>query len=215
LEMESKQDSLGIRDLRKALELDTTQVDLYGEIAKSLYTSGKYVEAADAYHKFGESSRQAKLADHFREGLGYYFGFDDQSTRAEKDKTVKPDSALLTKADSAFSYVIKKTAPNPFADAVLYRAYINDRKEADRNNIKGFAKPFYEQYIQLITAKGAPDDKTKPKLANAYVYLGIYAEYKDKDEAKALDYFNKAKEMDPTNAQVVYYFAKKAQGKSK
>lgn len=215
LEIATKKDSLGIKDLRKALELDTSQVDIYGDIAGSLYTTGKYQEAGDAYHKYGERSRQAKLADHFREGLSYYFAFDDQSAKAEKNKSIKPDSSALIRADSAFNYVIKKTAPNPYADAVLYLAYINDRKEADRNNIKGFAKPFYEQYIQLINAKGAPTDKAKKNLANAYVYLGTYAQYKEKNDAKALENFNKAKELDPANTQVVYYFAKKGGGKSK
>ncbi|HEY5326190.1 MAG TPA: hypothetical protein VIJ27_04260 [Mucilaginibacter sp.] len=215
LQIASKQDSLGVRDLRKAIELDTTQVDIYGEIAKSLYQLGKYKEAGDAYHKYGESSRQAKLADHFREGLSFYLAFSDQTDKAEKDKSFKLDSSLLIKADSAFTYVVKKTAANPYPEAVLYLAYITDQQETDRNNIKGLAKPFYEQYIQLITAKGTPDDKTKSKLANAYVYLGRYYQYKEKDEAKALDNFSKAKELDPTNPQVVYYFAKKSQGKSK
>jgi len=213
LELALKQDSLGVRDLRKALALDTTQVDLYGDIAKSLYQLNKFKEAGDAYKIYAERSRQAKLVDHFYVGLSYYLAFDDESTKAEKNKTIKPDSTLLTEADSAFSYVVKKTEPNPYADAVLYRAYINDRKEVDRNNIQGYAKPFYEQYIQIVTAKGAPADKVKPKLANAYVYLGTYAEYKEKDQAKALDLYTKAREMDPTNPQVVYYFAKK--GKSK
>jgi Flp pilus assembly protein TadD len=214
LEIATKKDSLGVRDLRKALEMDTTQVDLYGEIAKSLYQLNKYEEAGDAYQKFAEGSRQAKLTDHYFEGLSYYLAFDDQTEKAAKNKSLKPDSSLLIKADSAFTYVVKKTAANPYAEAVLYLAYINDQQETDRNNIKGLAKPFYEQYIQLITAKGVPDEKTKPKLANAYVYLGRYAEFKEKNEAKALDNFNKAKDLDPTNPQVIYYFQAKGGKKS-
>ncbi|MDB5015953.1 MAG: Tetratricopeptide repeat protein [Mucilaginibacter sp.] len=215
-EIALKHDSLGIKDLRTALTLDTTQVDIYGDIAKSLYALGRYQEAGDAYRIYGQKSRSAKVADHYREGLSYYLAFSDQTDKAAKDKSFKPDSSLLTKADSGFTYVVRKTQPNPFAGAVLYLAYINDQKEVDRNNIKGFAKPFYEQYIQLITAKGGtPADDVKKNLANAYAYLGTYAEYKDKDEAKALDYYNKAKEMNPDNAQVKYYFAKKGAGKSK
>jgi len=213
-EISLKEDSLGIKDLRKALTLDTTQVDIYGEIAKSLYSLNKFQEAGDAYHVYAQKSKQAKLTDHFYEGLSYYLAYSDQLTKADKDKTFKPDSTLLIKADSAFTYVERKET-NPNVTVALYHAYVKDYEDSDRNNIKGLAKPFYEQYIQLALAKGTPDDKTKQKLANAYVYLATYAENKEKDQAKALDLYTKAKEMDPTNAQVVYYFAKKAQGKSK
>lgn len=214
-EIALKQDSTGIKDLRKALTLDTSQVDIYGEIGKSLYGLGKYQEAGDAYKIYSQKSRSAKLSDHFYEGLSYYLAYTDQQDKAEKNKSIKPDANLLTSADSAFSYVVKKTNPNPYADALLYQAYINDLKETDRNNIQGLAKPFYEQYIAIVVAKGNPTDKVKKNLANAYVYLGRYADLKDKDEAKALDYYNKAKELDPANVQVVYYFQKKGAGKGK
>ncbi len=213
-ELALKQDSVGVKDLRKALTLDTSQVDIYGEIAKSLYGLGKYKEAGDAYKVYSERSRQAKLTDHFYTGLSYYLAYTDQVDKSDKDKTIKPDTTLLAYSDSAFVYVARKTNP-PYADAILYQAYINDLKETDRNNIKGLAKPFYEQYISIVLAKGAPSDKAKKNLANAYVYLGRYAQYKDKDDAKALDFYTKAKDMDPANAQVVYYFAKKGGGKSK
>ena len=215
LEMASKQDSLGILDLRKAIALDTTQVDLYGEIAKSLYQLGKYAEAGDAYKVYTDRSRLATLGDHFKEGLSYYLAFTDQTDKASKNTTLKPDSTLLVKADSSFTYVEHK-ASKPNSTVELFHAYVKDLEDNDRNNIKGLAKPFYEEYIQLITAKGGTlDDKTKGYLANAYVYLGRYYQYKEKDEAKALDNFSKAKELDPTNPQVVYYFQLKAQGKSR
>ena len=214
-EIALKNDSLGILDLRKAISLDTSQVDLYGEIAKSLYASGKYIDAGEAYHTFATRSRLAKLTDHFYEGFSYYQAYKAQVIAAQTKKTVKPDSTLLTKADSAFTYVERKL-PTPNAQIVYFHANVKDFEEGDRNNIKGLAKPLFEQYIQIITAKGGtPDDDTKARLADAYVYLGNYAEYKDKDEGKALDYFNKAKENAPTDPRVVYYFAKRSQGKSK
>jgi cytochrome c-type biogenesis protein CcmH/NrfG len=214
-ELALKQDSLGIHDLRKALTLDTSQVDIYGEIAASLYASAKYIDAAEAYHVYGERSRQAKLTDHFKEGFSYYQAYKSQVIKSQTDKSAKPDSTLLIKADSAFTYVEKKL-PNPNAQIVYFHANVKDFEEGDRNNIKGLAKPYFEQYIQLITAKGGtPDETTKGYLAVAYAYLGTYSEYKDKDEAKATDYFTKAKENDPENAQAKYFFAKKAGGKSK
>jgi tetratricopeptide (TPR) repeat protein len=214
IELAQKKDSLGIRDLRKALTMDTTQVDVYGEIANSLYASGKYIEAADAYRTYSQKSRRATLQDHYKEGFSYFQAYSEQLSRAEKDKSVKPDTTLLVKADSAYTYVERKTT-KPNATIALYHAYVKDYQDNDRNNIKGLAKPFYEQYVQLTLEKGAPDDKTKGFLANAYAYLANYAENKEKDSAKASDLYAKAQQMDPTNAQVKYYFAKKSSGKSK
>ena len=120
----------------------------------------------------------------------------------------------MIKADSAFTYVEHKLS-TPNIQILYFHANVKDFEDGDRNNIKGLAKPLFEQIVQLITAKGTPDDKNKTYLTDAYVYLGLYAQNKDKDEAKATDYFTKAKELDPTNAQVVYFFAKKGGGKTK
>ncbi|MDN3550312.1 tetratricopeptide repeat protein [Mucilaginibacter aquaedulcis] len=208
LQVASGQDSVGINTLKKALELDSTQTDVYGEIAKNLYGQKKYAQAGDAYRTFTQKGgRNVKLTDYFYEGISYYFGYDSK----------KPDAdSLLTKADSAFSYIIAKTASAPFADAYLYRARVNDLKEKDRNNIVGYAKPYYDKYIELITAKGAADDKVKKSLAEAYVYLGNYYTFKEKDAAKATESYTKARDNDPTNKQVQAYFAKQGgAGKSK
>jgi tetratricopeptide (TPR) repeat protein len=198
LQIASKQDSLGITSLRKALSIDTSQVDVYPEIAKSLYAQKKYAEAGDAYHVFTQKGRGVKLTDHFYEGISYYFAYDDKKPGAD---------SLIAKADSAFSYVTQKSPTT--AEAYIYRARVNELKDKDRNNIVGYAKPFYEKYIELATAKGATDDKTKKGLAEAYVYLANYAEFKEKDNAKALENYNKARDNDPTNKQVIAYFSRK------
>ncbi len=204
LQIKSGQDSLGIQSLHKALELDTTQVDVYGEIAASLYAKKKFKEAGDAYAIFLSKSRKATLNDYLHEGVSYYFAFDSK----------KPDTTLLAKADTAFSYIQHKAA-NPIPTVVLYRAFVNDAKDADRNNIKGLAKPYYEQYIALISVKADATSDEKKNLANAYSYLGSFYEYKEKDQAKAAENFGKARDADPTNQQAVDYFKKKGGGKSK
>ncbi len=164
LEMASGKDSIGIKDLRTAMKMDTTQVDLYGDIAASLYASGKYVDAAEAYHIYGEKSRHAKLTDHFKEGFSYYQAYKDQLIKAQTVKTVVPDTSFLVKADSAFTYVERKL-PKPNPQIIFFHANVKDFEDADRNNIKGLAKPLFEQYIQVVTAAGSPDDKTKINLA--------------------------------------------------
>jgi len=198
IQIASKQDSLGVGSLRKALTLDTTQVDAYGEIAKTLYGQKKYAEAGDAFHTYLSKSSKGTLNTYLSEGMSYYFAFD----------AAKPDTMLLAKADSAFSHIEQK-ASAPVPAVILFRAYVYDAKDADRNNIKGLAKPYYERYIQAVTTKGV-QETDKKNLASAYVYLAIFAEYKEKDIAKATDFYNKAKELDPTNKQVVAFFSRKS-----
>jgi tetratricopeptide (TPR) repeat protein len=203
--MASGQDSVGINTLRKTLSLDSTQTDVYGEIAKSLFRGKKYLQAGDAYKLVTQKGgRSVKLTDYFYEGISYYYGYDEKKPGAD---------SVIAKADSAFSYVTQK-APTT-SDAYIYRARVNELKDKDRNNIVGYAKPFYEKYIELVNAKGSPDDKTKKNLAEAYVYLGTYAEFKEKDLAKATDNYTKARDNDPTNKQVVAFFARKAGGAGK
>jgi tetratricopeptide (TPR) repeat protein len=214
-QIENKKDSLGVINLRKALALDTTQVDAYGLIADALYKAKKYKEAGDAYHIFANGSKLAKLLDHYHEGYSYYQAYLGEYKKANDDKTkaFKPDSTLLTKADSAISYIEHKLK-NPNIGILYVHAQIKDFEDSgDRNNIKGYAKPPYEQLVTLITALPTPTADQKSQLLDAYVYLGNYAEFKDKDHAKALDYFNKAKEIDPTDARVTYYF--QTSGKTK
>lgn len=201
LQIASGQDTTaGIATLKKAVDLDSTRAEaVYGDIANIYKHKSDYLGAANTYEALiSKVPGKPLLTEHFYEGFYYYFAFNKTS-----------DTTLLVKADSALSYVIQKTNPKPFADAVLYRARIADIKDVDRNNIKGLAKPFYEQYIELMLTKVNPDARTKSNIAEAYAYLGNYVQYKEKDEAKALDYFTKAQAVDPTNKQVIYYFSQK------
>jgi Tfp pilus assembly protein PilF len=212
----SGQDSLGVLSLQKALQLDSSFVDVYLDIAKSDFAKKKYKDAGVAYETYASKSRNAKLSDHFYAGFSYYFAFTVEGAKSVKDpKAPRTDSALLVKADSAFSYVIQKTGANAPADAFLYRARIADLHETDRNNIKGLAKPYYEKFIQVALSKPTQDDRTKTNLVEAYDYLGTYADFKEKDEAKAADYFGKARDLNPADRQALDYFKRKGGGKSK
>lgn len=213
LQIKTNQDSLGILTLQKAAMLDSNfRDDVNTEIAKIFYTDRKYAQAGDAYKNYIQTSHKAKLNDYFREGMSYYFAYSDQyfapvsATTANKPKA---DSTLLVKADSAFSYVQQKTTARPIPDVMLYRARVKDMEDADRNNLQGFAKPFYEKFIALATVTPPTDDRTKKNLGEAYAYLGAYYEYKEKDDAKAAENFGKAKDINPDNKQAQTFFANK------
>lgn len=200
-------DTVGIANLKKAYQMDTTKADVFLEIAKNALDKKRYAEAANAYQDYFDKTHKGLLQEHFIQARAYFFAF------SYPPPGVKPDSILLTKADSGFSYVSQKLG-RPFPDAIQYRAYIADTRDIDRNNIKGLAKPFYEQYISLVSAKATINDYEKRGLAEAYAYLATIYEYKDKDDAKTLEAYTKAKEYDPTNKQVVAYFSRKPAAKA-
>jgi Flp pilus assembly protein TadD len=200
------QDSLGILNLRKAIALDTTQSDIYGEIAKAYYAKGKYKQAGDAYSDYINKSKNHKLSDYLNLGRSYFYAFSDQQDAYAKTKKDAPDTSLLIKADSALSYV-NHHAASPVALVTITRARIADAREPeDRSKFKAYAKPFYEEYITQVGS--LTDAASKKGLLEAYIYLGFYYELTAKDEAKASEYWGKAKEIDPANKQVMQYYSR-------
>lgn len=209
LQLKTGQDSLGMLNLTKAADMDSTFADAYNEMATLLYGKQKYAAAGNAYHNYITKSHKGKLNDYFREGMSYYYGYSDQYYKTFDDKNApKPDSVLLTRADSAFSYVQQKTLMKPVADVFLYRARVKDLEEPDREHIQALAKPFYEQYITLKSANPT-DDRTKKNLGEAYAYLGSYYDLIAKDDTQAEDNYNKAKAVYPDNKQAKAYFDRK------
>ncbi|MGZ3778760.1 MAG: tetratricopeptide repeat protein, partial [Mucilaginibacter sp.] len=193
-------DTTGVATMRKALSLDSTRVQVYGEIANFLYAQKKYGPAGDAFATYiAKGGRKVTLNDYYREAYSYYISATKMS---------KPDTVILNKADSALSYVQHKMT-NPPGAIILLRAQVNDAKDLDRNNIKGLAKPYYEQYLAVMTDPTAFTAQEKSSVVEANDYLGTYYLYKMKDNAKATDYFTKAHTLDPTDKQSTDFFKKK------
>lgn len=207
LQIKTKQDSVGILNLEKGASLDSTHNDVYAEIASLYYAGKKYDLAGDAYQKYISKAHKATLNDYFREGMSYYYAYCDQYYRTPENgkAAIKADSTLLTRADSAFSYVALKTKARPVADIFLYRARTKDLEDADRAHLKAFAKPFYEEYIALKSVTPPADERTKKNLGEAYAYLGAYYDF-SKDEDKALENYQKAKDAYPDNKQAKEFF---------
>ncbi len=206
LQIATGSDSLGVQSLQKAYSLDSTQADVFLEIAKSNFAHKKYALAGDAYRTYISKSKKAVLNDYLSEALSYYKEFTTQYYSKATPKPVA-DTSLLTKADTAFSYIQHKAAA-PVAIVALYQAREQDYKEPDRNTSKGLAKPYYEQFIALTLAKTPLKDSDKPFLAEAYDYLGRYYELVGKDDVKAADNYSKALSYDPADKQALDYQAR-------
>ena len=181
----------GMANIEKAVGLDSTNAAVMSEIGQALYKSRKYVDAARAY-EIAVKNPERSLLDYYYLGMSYYFTYGAQNT-----DNMSPAKDLLVKADTAFSFLVKKS---PTTQAGWqYRGRIN--RLLDENDSLGLAVPYYETYVKLVTLdKPELAAKSTAGLIEAYNYLGSVALRKDEDKEKAKEYFVKILALDPANA---------------
>ncbi len=166
-------DSLAIEYLYKIVELDSTRKDVYGEISILYFKHKNWNGVISALELKGTLTAQ----EYFDLGKAYYFIQE------------------YTKADSAFSMLVKKVPDL----AIAYFWYARVKTNFDPESEQGLAQPFYEQFIQI-----SKEDTTKFKkeLIEAYSYLGYYY-YLKEDNANSKIYWQKVYALDPNNNQAI------------
>ncbi len=179
------QDSLGIVELKRALEMDTTKKILNSDIALAYYKIKKYNDAI-YYYSRKIAAGDPTVNDYLYLGSAYYA------------------SKQFALADSAFKKVT--TASPELTLAYKYRAKCNVQLDPDSK--LGLAKPHYEKVMELILAKPELLEKgnNKKDLIEAYEYLGAYNLIILKDKDKATEFFTKIKDLDPNNKKVIDFF---------
>lgn len=200
----------GIENLKKSADLDTTKAEaVYDQITTLYKDKHEWPKAVKAYEEeISKVHGKPLLNEHFYLGFAAYFAFRGQVAAAKTDPSIKPDSTLITRGDSALSYV-QKMATKQLYYYPMYRAYLNDLRDGDYANLKGYSKPYYEQLVAMLGTKTPLTSGEKNALVEAYAYLGNFAEYHDKDDTKALENFTKARELNPDNGYVKFYFDNK------
>lgn len=169
----SGMDSLAIINMKKALEMDEKQIDIYQELAKAYNKMKRFAEAATAYETFMSKTPKVKIIDYYTVGRYYYY------------------ARQFGKADTAFMKV-SELKPD-YADAYLQRGNTNAFIDPDANTT--VAKGCYEKYLAIEEASA---NKNNKGIVEAYIYLGKYAIKKD-DNASAKSYFEKVLAIDPNN----------------
>ena len=186
------QDSLAFVNIAKGVELDSTKVEELANIGAKYYQAQNFPKAAEVYSKVVTvNSKNPNLAMAY-----YYLGAANYFTYAFAARDGKnPSKDILVKADTAFAS-LAKLAPD-YEVAYLFRARIGKNLD-DAENSKKLAVPYYEKYIELVTAKPEKLTASKTQVMEAYNYLGAVAAVTDKEKAK--EYFNKVLAIDPQNA---------------
>lgn len=179
LQVKNKLDSMGVNTILRAIALDTTSRDLYGDLSDAYFSMKKYKLSAETY-ELKLLNTKPTAVDYFNLGRKYYFGLE------------------FAKSDSAFAKLLALNAE--YKPAYLFRARNNVQIDnVDKVN-DGLAKPFYEKFIELTTTDPKLDLKKSGKdLIEAYKYLGDYNYTVLKDYNAAILNFQKVVEIDPND----------------
>ncbi len=173
-QMKAGKDSLGTINLLKAIQMDTSKTDLYGDIATGCMKAKNYSCAiGNLEKKIALAKGQGGANDYYNLGRAYYFSKD------------------YVKADTSFAQLILLQPSLPYG--YLWRARCNI--EFDKDSKKGLAAPFYEKFIETV---GTDVEKNKKDLIDACVCIG-YTNMLNKNYTKAKETYTKLKEIDPDN----------------
>lgn len=190
-----------VTNLKKAVAMDPANAAVMSDIAKALYSARQYADAGKAYEVAVSNPASKTIAyDNFYLGLANYF---DYAAKVKAKDSLKLDSVALKQplvtADTAFSRVIALSPTSP--DAYLFRARVK-RLTDNQENPVGFMVPDYEKYVSIATAKAdwQTDAAVKKNVIESYSYLAAFSAKKQDNVKQAIEYLNKIRELDPTNA---------------
>lgn len=187
--MARKEVEQAIPQYEKALQLDSTRVDLYKELAGAYEKLNRYDSAIVNYSNFiDKGGKLVTLADYFTLGKCHYF----EGNGADSTETgLNIRRVHMHAADSVFAYVAEK-APDSYLGN-FWRARSNSALDPETTG--GLAKPYYEAAVLILEKK---PEKNVRMLVECYSYLGYYY-YLKKEMPQSQDYWNKILALDPQN----------------
>ncbi|MCB9231714.1 MAG: tetratricopeptide repeat protein [Bacteroidia bacterium] len=186
-----KEDDKALAEFEKAIALDPTRVEIYGNLGESAFKNKDYEGAAKFYAKFAESG-DLKFKDWFYYANSYYY-----------DKKYEDADAIYAKIEEKYT--------NTHIGS-LFRGRIAATNDPD--NKEWLAKPFYEKvWNSLIEKENVPERELKD-LKEAAQYLGFYYYSQNGGEQcePSLPYWAKVLELDPENEgalQIIDFCKKK------
>ena len=181
IQLKLKKDSamidLGIANLIKAYELDSSDVTMLNEAYKNSYYNKRYDKAVQLINsKIATGTADAN--DNMMLGKSYY------------------QLKQYGNADSVFTQV-SVTDPNNL-DPYVWMA--NTAASLDPDSKLGLAKPKYEMVIKVALADTV---KNKNEIMNAYYYLASYYLKIKKDNVQTKNYAQKIINLDPSNKEFI------------
>src|SRR5690606_16764935 len=201
----------GLSELEKAAQQDPTSVGEFSELGEELYRNKLYHEATKVFLLAVQDKNSKSFAlDNLYLGnaiLFYSSNLQNEKTQKKEEfsQEEKEHLSLLEKGDEAYENVIKFSFTTQDAHANKAKIIriihsISENEEAIQKAVES-----YENYIQVVNEKGEAElskDRTKRELLAGYMFLG--SQYSQKDKAKAIEYFEKALALNPSEDYTTY-----------
>lgn len=175
--------------LKKSLQLDSANTQIYREIATSWEKLNCYDSAAVYYSGLiALGGKELTLADYFKLGQCHYLASAEADSSAAG---IKHRNEHLRLADSIFGYVAAQKPDSYLGN--FWRARVNPALDPETE--QGLARPYYQAAAQILEK----DTRKKLKLIiECYSYLGYYY-YLQKDIPESKTYWNKILNLQPEN----------------
>lgn len=202
-----------LADLESAVAQDTSFAGEFSQLGEELYKDKLYFAAAKVFSlAVKDTQSTTNTLDNMYLGNAVLFHASNvQNEKIEKGEEFTEEEKqeiidFLQMGSTAYENVI--TASPTTQDAHANKAKINriidsivPNEEAIQTAVKS-----YENYIQVVHDKGEAElskDRTKRELLAGHMFLG--AEYtKNNDKAKALEHFETALTLNPSEANETY-----------
>lgn len=184
-----------LADLVKASNLDPKLGADFSELGVKLYKQKAYLEAA----KVLELALKNPASKSFTLDNYYYGNAILYHTMDKTPEQKAAFSAEFERANAAFAEVIK--ASSTTQDAYFSKAQLN--RVIDTEASKKVAVTDYEGYIAVVKAKGDVElnkETVKKNLVAAYTFIG--SSYSMTDKAKAIEAFEQASKLNPTDKYI-------------
>lgn len=183
-----------IVNFKKALELDSTRIDVLNSLSDAYQNTEDYHNAIETYSKYlSKLDTKDVSADKVFQLGKLYYGYATDKKYADASYASQRNKALVD-ADSTFAKVAVLAQDSYLGN--MWRARTNS--QLDPESDKGLAKPFYEKTAEILLAKN-DNARYASQLAECYSYLGYYFMNKKMD-AESKSYWNKVLSVDPSNA---------------
>ncbi len=179
-----------LEQYQKSIELDSTKIIAYKELASTFESLNNYELAIKNYQLYiYKSGDKATFGDQLALGKNYYYA--GNAIQVKDKPNLEKRKQLLLAADSIFGYVAGKSTNSYLGN--FWRARANS--SLDPETEKGLAKPYYEAALELLEKNAQNNVK---QIVECYSYLGYYF-YVKGEKQTSISYWNKILKIDPTN----------------